>query len=131
MRDKLIFIGIAIMFVAVASFSRGSSESDHPRYQDYTEEAYVTHQGKVRVLFFHAAWCPSCRSADAGFKQAPNDIPEQIVVFKVDYDKERELKKKYAIAYQHTFVQVDADGEAVSKWSGGALDKMLEEIKLD
>ena len=29
-----------------------------------------------------------------------------------------DLKKKYGVVYQHTFVQVDKDGNLIKKWSG-------------
>jgi thiol-disulfide isomerase/thioredoxin len=84
-------------------------------YTDYSASLLGTHA--TTVLFFHAAWCPSCRTADAGIKAA--DISgTDIAVLKVDYDTSDDLKKKYEVTYQHTFVQVDANGELIKKWSG-------------
>ena len=40
-----------------------------------------------------------------------------------------ELKKKYEVTYQHTFVQVDAQGNMIKKWSGGALADIIDETK--
>ena len=42
---------------------------------------------------------------------------------------ERELKKKYAVTYQHTFVQVDENEEEVTRWSGGEFEEILQRIK--
>ena len=50
-------------------------------------------------------------------------------MFKTSFDTETELKKKYSITYQHTYVQVDAAGNAVATWNGGALDALLANLK--
>lgn len=71
--------------------------------------------GKV-VLFFHAPWCPTCREANKNFEAA--QAPDGLTLLKVDYDNSGELKKKYGITYQHTYVQVDKDGNLLKKWSG-------------
>lgn len=68
------------------------------------------------VLFFHAGWCPNCQAADASLTQ--DGVPDGLAVVKVDYDTADELKRTYGITYQHTFVQVDADGEELAKWTG-------------
>jgi len=100
------------------------------RYLAYNEtEALAAAQtGKV-VLFFHAAWCPTCKSAHENIINNLNKIPENVTIFKLDYDTEKELKKKYEVTYQHTFVQIDANGEAIHMWSGGELDMILEQIE--
>ncbi len=76
-------------------------------------------QGPV-VLFFHAPWCPSCKTTDADIMARLMEIPANTTVLKVDYDTNPELKKKYGVTYQHTFVQVNADGTMIKKWSGSA-----------
>lgn len=79
------------------------------------------------VLFFHAPWCPTCKEADKNFTSA--STPEGLTLLKTDYDSSTELKKKYGVTYQHTFVQVDKDGNLIKKWSGstnyGAIEKEL------
>jgi thiol-disulfide isomerase/thioredoxin len=69
------------------------------------------------VLFFHATWCPSCRAADAALSGA--EIPEGLSVLKLDFDTATDLRKKYGVTSQHTFVQVDAQGNLIKKWVGG------------
>lgn len=39
------------------------------------------------------------------------------------------LKKQYGIISQHTFVLVDAQGNALSKWAGGATQEILAHLK--
>ena len=71
--------------------------------------------GKV-ILDFSASWCPICQKSDKNFKASAT--PEGLTLLKVDYDNSTELKKKYGVTYQHTFVQVDKDGNLLKKWSG-------------
>lgn len=98
------------------------------QYVAYSQEAYEAASTKKRVLFFHASWCPTCKVANEEFMKDAAQLPEDVVVFKVDYDTEMELKKKYGITYQHTFVLVDAEGEAVEKWNGGGVEMVTEKV---
>ncbi len=70
------------------------------------------------VLFFHASWCPYCRAADADITENVAAIPPSLLILKTDYDSQTALKQKYGVTYQHTFVQVDAGGNQIAKWSG-------------
>jgi thiol-disulfide isomerase/thioredoxin len=70
------------------------------------------------VLFFAADWCPTCQEATANLEADPAAIPAGLAIVRVDYDDSDDLKQKYGVTVQHTFVQVDADGNEVAKWSG-------------
>lgn len=72
--------------------------------------------GKV-VLFFHAGWCPTCKVLENDILKG--QIPEDLTILKIDYDTASELKKKYGITIQHTLVQVDSNGNEITKWVGG------------
>lgn len=72
--------------------------------------------GKNVILFFHAPWCPTCKAADANFIK--ETAPANTVVFKTDYDSNTDLRKKYGVTYQHTFVSLNADGSLKKKMSG-------------
>lgn len=100
-------------------------------YKDYSTEIVAEEQrtGNKVVLFFYAPWCPYCRAADAVFKAKPQDIPSGVTVLKTDYDSNTDLKRKYGVTYQHTFVQIDAQGDMVSKWNGGDIDNLIKYIK--
>lgn len=100
-------------------------------YTDYSPAALAEafKNGGKAVLFFHAAWCPFCRTADAAFKSQAGSIPAGVTVLKTNYDSETELKKKYGVTYQHTFVQIDAEGNLVTKWNSGDIDLLVKNIK--
>lgn len=87
-------------------------------YEAYAPEKLAwAKQGKV-VLFFHASWCPTCKTADTAIRDTA--IPDGVHILKTDYDTQTALKQKYGVTYQHTFVQVDASGNMITKWSGGS-----------
>lgn len=84
-------------------------------YADY-QSTMAARQGSKVVLFFHAPWCPDCRATDAAL--TGSGVPDGLTVVQVDYDSMSELKQKYGITQQHTFVQVDGSGMLVKKWTG-------------
>lgn len=96
------------------------------RYVDYSQVAFDNAKDQKRVYFFHAAWCPTCRIANEEFMSNIDQIPEGLVLFKTDYDTEKELKTRYGITSQHTFVLVDSSGEEIKKWNGGGVKELVE-----
>ena len=84
---------------------------------DYEAGKAMYDNGTV-VLFFNAAWCSTCKEARENLEADPAAIPTGLTIVKVDYDTADDLKQKYGVTVQHTFVQVDADGNEIAKWSG-------------
>ena len=80
------------------------------------------------VLFFAADWCPTCQEATKNLEADPAAIPAGLAIVRVDYDNSDELKQKYGVTVQHTFVQVDPEGNEVAKWSGSVTaDEIAEQ----
>lgn len=100
-------------------------------YKDYSVPLASAESaaGRKVVLYFYAPWCPFCRAADAAFKSQTSNIPGNVTVLKTDYDSETALKEKYGVTYQHTFVQIDAQGNAVTKWVSGDIALLKQNIK--
>jgi len=42
-------------------------------------------------------------------------------------DKENDLRKKYGVTIQHTFVQIDENGNELAKWSGSITAEEIAE----
>ena len=89
-------------------------------YEVYGPEKIARASSGDVVLFFRASWCPSCRAVDADIRANLGKIPRDLTILDVNYDDSTELKKKYGVTYQHTFVQVDANSNLIKKWSGSA-----------
>lgn len=100
-------------------------------YKDYSVATVEAEQkaGNKVVLFFHAPWCPFCKAANEVFTSRTSEIPAGVTVLKTDYDSNSELKQKYGVTYQHTFVQIDSNENQVSKWNGGDIDNLKKYLK--
>jgi thiol-disulfide isomerase/thioredoxin len=94
-----------------------SMMKDVGSYEPYDQSKLALAKTGPVVLFFHAAWCPDCRAIEKDILSS--SIPKGLTILKVDYDSSQELKKKYGVTIQHTFVKVDSDGKMLKKWSGG------------
>ncbi|WP_228484664.1 thioredoxin family protein [Microbacterium cremeum] len=86
-------------------------EASPGAYIEYSEAALAAAEG-TRVLFFHAPWCPQCRSLEADI--LASGVPEGITVVKVDYDSNQALRQQYGVTLQTTVVSLDEAGAATS-----------------
>ena len=115
--------------------SQSQVQSMNEKYVEYSEGVLEKHEDKRRVIFFYANWCPTCRIADPDFSKNKNTFPDDVVLIRVNYndpntdDNEKELADKYGITYQHTFVQIDQQGNAIAKWNGGKTQELLKNLK--
>jgi thiol-disulfide isomerase/thioredoxin len=80
-----------------------------------SKDAYA--ESKV-VLFFNATWCSTCKKARSNLEADLSAIPADLAIVLVDFDSETDLKRQYGVTVQHTFVQIDTDGNQLAKWSG-------------
>ena len=94
---------------------------------------YDTDQNKYadskKVYFFHASWCPICQGIDKEINTDMTKIPTGVTLIKTDFDSSTELRQKYGVTTQYTFVQVDSDGNETAQWSASSLDKAIAGIK--
>ena len=99
-------------------------------YETYAPEKLSKANSGDVVLFFRASWCPTCKVADTDIRAHLSAIPGDLTILDVDYDNSTALKQKYGVTYQHTFVQVKADGTLIKKWSGSpTLASLVAEIQ--
>ncbi len=121
--------------VVTESTTPGTAELSGGKYVTYSEGILDSTKENRRILFFYASWCPTCRPADKSFIDNEAKIPEDVVVIRVNYNdpdtvqNEKDLAKKYGIGYQHTFVEIDAEGNKVNLWNGGGFEELLENLK--
>jgi thiol-disulfide isomerase/thioredoxin len=81
------------------------------------------------VLFFNAAWCSTCKVARDNFEASVDQIPVDLTIVVVDFDTAIDLRKLYGVTVQHTFVQIDASGKAIGKWSGStSINEIVEQV---
>jgi len=83
------------------------------QYVGYSDQTVQTATG-TKLLFFHAPWCPQCRDLEASIKTST--LPDNLTIFKVDYDSNQALRKKYGVTIQTTIVKIDAAGEKIESY---------------
>jgi thiol-disulfide isomerase/thioredoxin len=96
-------------------------------------ESFVTSGDKYSdskvVLFFNAVWCSTCLQARENIEASLGEIPENLAIVVVDFDDSIELRKKYGVTVQHTFIEIDSSGEPLGKWSGSVtVDQIVEQL---
>ena len=139
---KMFTMSILVLLMIIPAFSGGQKEmaeqdqgasammmapSPLMEFKDM-EDAMMLAESKPTVLFFYATWCPTCQAAMKEINADTHKL-SGINLLVVDYDNSDDLQKKYGITYQHTFVQIDTDGTALAKWSGGSVDEILMNVK--
>jgi thiol-disulfide isomerase/thioredoxin len=95
---------------------------------EYDSDSAKYNDTKV-VYFFHASWCPICRSIDEDLLADMPQIPEGVTIVKTDFDNSTDLRKKYGVTNQYTFVQVDNNGNETSQWSATSSTDAIAGIK--
>lgn len=83
------------------------------QYVAYDSATVQSDKGE-KILFFHAQWCPQCRQLDKEINA--NNIPSGTTIYKVDYDSNQTLRKKYGVTLQTTFVKIDEQGKLIKKY---------------
>ena len=97
------------------AMNKGGEFVTYEQYMEHSDAA-MHHDGRT-VLFFDASWCPDCQKLKNALSSEHDVIPADVTVVDVDYDSHNDLRKQYGVTMQHTFVEVDAQGNKVSSWS--------------
>lgn len=101
-----------------------------PRYLEYSDATLMQSIiSSKTVLYFWAPWCSTCSSLDGDIQKDSTIIPLDTIILRVDYDTESELKRKYNVVTQHTFVKIDANGESVTSWVGGDANSVRQRLR--
>ena len=82
-----------------------------------------------KVYFFHASWCPICQGIHKEIEADMSLIPTGVTLIKTDFDSSTDLRQKYGVTTQYTFVQVDNSGNETAQWSATSLQKAIAGIK--
>ena len=121
------------------AMSSAKSSSSATSHSESASQSYITYDqyqaskdkyadSKV-VLFFNAKWCPACRAINEALTSDPGKIPAKTTVVSVDYDQHTDLRQRYGVTTQHTFVQIDTNGEKTRQWVSTSVDALLKELQ--
>lgn len=114
---------------AMAKEDTMSKQGSYVSLVDYNNDPDKYTDSK-KVYFFHASWCPICKDIDAEINADISKIPAGVTLIKTDFDSSIDLRKKYGVTYQYTFVQVDNNGNETDQWSATSLAAAVEGIKI-
>ena len=112
---------------AAMSHSEAASQS-YITYDQYQASKDTYADSKV-VLFFNATWCPDCRAINEALTSDPGKIPAGTTVVSVDYDQHADLRQRYGVTMQHTFVQINSSGDKVRQWASTSTYGLLKELQ--
>lgn len=141
-RNLLIVLAVALAVVGLFAYRLVNTTNSIDKLStkidtDTTNSliAEIKSEDTKRVLYFFANWCPTCKVADESFNENKAKIPENIEIIKINYndsetdEEDKKLARKYGITYQHTFVQIDENGNEITKWNGGGFEELLLNVK--
>ncbi len=98
-------------------------------YREYAPK--LVGQEARTILDFSASWCSSCQAFEADIARNMDKIPSDVMILRVDYDTRSDLRHKYGIRTQNTFVEIDRDGAPVKTVIGGTtLQGIIDEFNL-
>lgn len=105
-----------------------SKQGSYVTLADYNKDPSKYADSK-KVYFFHASWCPICQGIDKEINADMSKIPAGVTLIKTDFDSSTDLRQKYGVTTQYTFVQVDNSGNEAAQWSATSLQKAIDGIK--
>lgn len=106
--------GVAVSPTATPATGTSSPTASRPgSYMPYAADSIAKTAG-TKILFFHAPWCPQCRSLEASITSGT--IPENVTIVKIDYDTNQALRQKYGVTIQTTLVKIDDNGDLIKKF---------------
>jgi thiol-disulfide isomerase/thioredoxin len=97
-----------------AAFACASAFAQALEIKPYTAAtlAQAEQQGQPVALHFRADWCPTCRAQDKVLDGLKSEPGLKLAVLAVDYDTEKDLKRRFKINSQSTFVVLKGDKES-------------------
>lgn len=114
---------LALSALSLPALAETRKEADAVNFESVDQLKAIAER-EPTILYFHAEWCPTCRATMVSFRGRWPEIQPGITLVIADYDTEEELKAKYGVTYQNTYVQVGRDGEKVQIWNGGGIDAL-------
>ncbi len=98
-------------------------------YREYAPA--LVGQSPRTIIDFSAPWCSSCQAFEADIAQNMDKIPSDVMFLRADYDTRTDLRQKYGIRTQNTFVEVDRTGAPVKVVIGGTtLQSIIDKFGL-
>jgi thioredoxin 1 len=105
---------VSIVFALMMALVLLPAPSPAAPMTTYSKQAFVDAQnaGKPIVVFVHASWCVTCRKQEPTVKQLTTEPAfSQVVVFVVDYDKDKPTLRELNVSDRSTLVAFNGKTE--------------------
>lgn len=105
---KLVHLLVAAALVSSAALAHALD------IKPYSADVLATAEkaGQPVALHFRADWCPTCRAQDKALQSLKTEKGLDITVLSVNYDTEKELKRRFKISTQSTLVVLKGEKES-------------------
>lgn len=106
-----------------------TSEEFSDKVYDINAENLEYLGSKPAIVDFTASWCGPCRSISPILDQLAAEYEEQIVIYKVDVDKCRDIAAAFGISSIPAILYIPIDGEPSMTLGARNKARFQEEIK--
>ena len=89
---------------------------------DYSKDEEWKFKGNLpAIVDFYADWCGPCKAVAPVLEELSNEYKDQVVIYKIDTDKEQELSSLFGIQSIPTLLFIPVDGQPMMQ--KGAIPK--------
>lgn len=89
---------------------------------DYSKEEAWSYKGSLpAIIDFYADWCGPCKAVAPILEELSDEYKDQVVIYKIDTDKEQELSTLFGIQSIPTLLFIPKDGQPMMQ--KGAIPK--------
>ncbi|RYZ29413.1 MAG: thioredoxin [Chitinophagaceae bacterium] len=79
---------------------------------DYSKDEEWKYKGSLpAIVDFYADWCGPCKAVAPVLEELSNEYKDQVVIYKIDTDKEQELSMLFGIQSIPTLLFIPKDGQ--------------------
>ncbi len=98
---------------------------------DYEQEEEWNYKGQLpAIIDFYADWCGPCKAIAPVLEELSNEYDGQLIIYKIDTDKESELSGMFGIQSIPTLLFIPLQGNLMVQKGAvpkNALQKVIEE----
>lgn len=121
-------LSIPTVSFPTAAHAEEARQAKLVQYSADTDLPALAKNGKT-VVFFFATWCPNCILTLTELSEKWADVDPDVTVVIADYDQETDLKAKYGVTYQDTFVLLDHEANSAKLWNAGGVAGLNENVR--
>jgi len=111
----VLVVGLAMKISLGKTKGQTHSRIGPPNYLNFTHESFDSLAGNTRAICFMSDWNVYDEKVDLEIRSSDKRIPQDVVIFRADFDTEYELKKKYSIDIKHECLIFDKQGSITKR----------------